>query len=130
MDYVIDWQKSLRYEAPAPWTRYITFLVDNEVFKDPPFDVAIAEYPPGAKCPEHFHENEVEIYMVLKGEITTTMEGKSYRIPEKHLMYVPARKRHQTSNTGSETCIFIAIHTPPDVKETGKVRKEWKKVSP
>jgi len=129
MDYVIDWQKSSRYEAPSPWTRFISFLVDNEVFEDAPFDVAVAEYPPGAKCQEHFHEKEVEIYIVLKGEITTVMEGKSYRIPKNHLMYIPASKVHQTSNSGRETCIFIAIHTPPDAKETDKVKKEWKKTN-
>jgi len=127
MNYVIDWRKSLRYEAPSPWTRFITILVDNEVFKEAPFDVTVVEYPPGAKCPQHLHEEAVEIYYVLRGEIVTIMEGNSYRVRNNNLMYIPAKKIHQTQNSRNEPCIFIAIHSPPEVKELAKIKRGWKK---
>jgi len=129
MGYVIDWRTSPRYEALPPWTRFMTILIDKEVFEDSPFDVAVVEYPVGAKCPEHLHKEAVELYFVLKGEITTTIEGVPYRICENNLMYVPAGKMHQAQNTGSKPCIFIAVHTPPEERELNMVKRTWKKSS-
>ena len=105
-------------------------LVDREAFPKTPLTIAMVQYPPGAQGPFHFHRKTTEIYFVLSGELTSTVEGRRYRVKRGQLIYIPPRKEHRAANRGRGACRFMTINTPlaEDVPEL-RVRKTWKKVN-
>jgi mannose-6-phosphate isomerase-like protein (cupin superfamily) len=118
------------YESPPPFHRFIRLLVDPKVFPETPMTVSIAQYPPGARSPSHLHKKTTEIYFILKGTLTATIQGVQYKVREGHLLYIPPGYKHSAKNRGIKECCFLTINTPitQDIIEL-KIRKTWKKVS-
>jgi len=128
MRFVVDPQAVDEYEALEPYRRFMKVLIDGDAFPDAPLCMTQVTYPPSAKCPPHLHETAVEVYFVLHGELTATVESKWYAVSEGQLIYIPPGRKHFAENQGSKTCRFIAIHVP-GVEDVAHVKKEWIKVS-
>jgi len=116
------------YEAPeAEFRRYAKIIIDEELLPESPLDAGVFEYPPDTRCPEHAHENGIEIYFVLDGQLVSVMEGKEYILNKYDLLYIPKGAVHRLENRSNVQALFLAIHVPPS-GEGPKFRKLWKKV--
>lgn len=117
------------FESPKPFKRFMRLLIDPKMFPKTPVTIAMVQYPPGAQGPLHLHRKTTEIYFVLSGELTPTIEGKQYRVKRGQLLYIPCGKEHRAANHGRMSCCFMTINTPlaRDLPEL-KVRNTWKKV--
>ena len=116
------------FEASKPYKRFMKILVDNEIFKDAPLCITLVTYPPDAKCPPHSHGEAVEIYYVLEGRLTATVQQMPYPIEKGRLIYIPHGKEHYAENREDQTCRFLAIHVP-GVDDVAKVKREWTRIS-
>ena len=117
-----------RYEAPeVDFRRYARLIIDEELFSEAPLDAGVFEYPAGTRCPEHAHENGIEIYFVLDGQLVSVMGGKEYILNKYDLLYIPKGEVHRLENRGQVQATFLAIHVPPS-GEGPKFRKLWNKV--
>ena len=127
---LIDPAKADTFESPKPFQRFMKLLVDRETFPGTPLTMAIVVYPPGLQGPFHAHRKTTEIYFVLSGELTPTVEGRRYRVKRGQLLYIPPGREHRAANRGKGTCRFMTINTPlaEDVPEL-RVRKTWQKVN-
>lgn len=63
---------------------------------------------PGGYFPLHWHE-ELEILYPLNGAADITIEGKKFRLLNKHMLVVESRKVHSTY-TYDELSMFVCIH--------------------
>jgi mannose-6-phosphate isomerase-like protein (cupin superfamily) len=124
---VINPEIADEFEAPEPYQRFMKILVDNEVFKDAPLCMTLVTYPPDAKCSPHSHGEAVEIYFVLEGSLTATVQGKPYHIEKSQLIYISHGKEHYAENRENRVCRFLAIHVP-GVSDVAQVKREWTKV--
>lgn len=127
---LIDPTRADLFESPKPFRRFMKLLVDRETFPETPLTIAMVEYPPGSQGPFHSHRKTTEIYFVLSGELTPTVEGRRYRVKRGQLLYIPPGNEHRAQNRGTKACRFMTINTPlaKDVPEL-TVRKVWKKVN-
>ena len=74
---------------------------------------AYQETPPGRMGQWHHHTYD-EFYYVLKGTATVTGEGgESVKVGAGDTIFIPAYKRHQTVNEGTETLAFLFAYVPP-----------------
>ena len=127
---LIDPAKADVFESPKPFRRFMRLLVDRDTFPKTPLTIAMVQYPPRAQGPFHSHRKTTEIYFVLSGELTSTVEGRRYRVKRGQLIYIPPGEEHRAANRGRGACRFMTINTPlaEDVPEL-RVKKTWKKVS-
>lgn len=125
---VVDPEIADEFEAPAPYRRFMKILVDQAVVEDAPLCMALVTYPPGAKCPPHSHEEAVEIYYVLEGRLTATVQQKPHSVGKGHVIYIPHGKEHYAENREDRVCRFLAIHVP-GVDDVAEVRQEWTNIS-
>lgn len=63
---------------------------------------------PGGYFPLHWHE-ELEILYPLNGTADITIEGKKFRLVNKHMLVIESRKVHSTY-TYDELSMFVCIH--------------------
>jgi mannose-6-phosphate isomerase-like protein (cupin superfamily) len=127
---LIDPTQADVFESPEPFRRFMRLLVDRERFPETPLTIARVQYPSGAKGPFHSHRKTTEVYFVLSGELTATVQGKRYRVKQGQLLYIPPGNEHRAENCGTMACRFMTINTPlaKDVPEL-MVRKKWEKVN-
>jgi quercetin dioxygenase-like cupin family protein len=127
---LIDPTRADLFESPKPFRRFMKLLVDRDSFPGTPLTIAMVQYPPGAQSPVHSHKKTTEVYFVLAGVLTATIEGRRHRVKKGQFLYIPSGSEHRAKNRERKTCRFMTINTPlaSDVAEL-KVRKEWKKVN-
>jgi len=116
-----------RYEAPAPYRRYVQALVDQEAFPDTSMCVGFFTYPPGAKSHSHHHTAENEVYFVLEGELTSVQDGRAYRAPRQSLIFIPKGAIHHAENRTRRCCVFLAVHAPT-VPDLAEFKRSWKRI--
>lgn len=115
------------YEAPEEaLRRFARFIVDEELQPGAPLDAAVFEYPPGSRCHEHVHEDAVEIYFILDGQLVSVMDGEEFILNKYDLLYIPKGAVHRLENRGKVPAFFLAVHVPP-VEDGAQFRKSWKK---
>lgn len=68
---------------------------------------------PGGYFPLHWHE-ELEILYPLNGAADITIEGKKFRLLNKHMLVVESRKVHSTY-TYDELSMFVCIHVSKSI---------------
>ncbi|MGB3098163.1 MAG: cupin domain-containing protein [Solirubrobacterales bacterium] len=57
----------------------------------------------------HRHERQEEVYLVLEGELTISIEGEEERLGEGELMRVGPEVRRQLINRSAAPVVFVAI---------------------
>ena len=124
MKYVVSLDEVELYEEPAPWTRFARILVDRATFPDTPVNFCVFTHPAGGQWPAHSHVDAVELYFILEGELTATIDGRECTVAKNDLIYVPAGVRHWTENRSEASCTFITVHCPA-VANISNMRKTW-----
>jgi len=64
---------------------------------------------PGQRGRIHRHENQEEVYIVLRGELTLGIEGEEETLPEGSVVRVGPEVRRQLSNRSSEPVVLLAL---------------------
>jgi mannose-6-phosphate isomerase-like protein (cupin superfamily) len=64
---------------------------------------------PGHAGRIHRHRRQEEIYVVLQGRLTVTVEGQSYFADAEEVVRIASAVRRQISNDGPGVCVFLAL---------------------
>ncbi len=70
---------------------------------------SIATLKPGCSIGYHKHENEFEIYLVLKGQATIVEDGVTYTMKEGDMMQCKSGSSHSIENCTNEDLQFLAL---------------------
>ncbi len=71
--------------------------------------VARIEIPVGASIGSHFHESEVEYYIILEGEGQVIEGEKSVSVGPGDVVVTGPQEGHSIRNTGSQPLVFVAV---------------------
>lgn len=71
--------------------------------------VAKVEVPIGASIGEHFHEAEVEYYIVVQGEGEVKEKEKVIKVQAGDVVITGPEESHAIRNTGNEPLVFYAF---------------------
>ena len=64
---------------------------------------------PGCSIGFHMHENESELFYVMKGEVLYNDNGTEYVMSAGDVMLCPAGSGHAVANNGEETAELCAV---------------------
>jgi uncharacterized cupin superfamily protein len=64
---------------------------------------------PGERGRIHRHEQQEEVYLVLKGRLTVEVEREGHDLAEGDLLRVGPELRRRVSNRGPEPCVVLAL---------------------
>ena len=64
---------------------------------------------PGHSIGEHSHVDEEEIYYILQGQATVIDDGEPVVVGPGDAIMTRGGESHSIMNTGTETCVFMAI---------------------
>jgi len=73
--------------------------------------------PPGYETPMHVKNNEEDIYFVLEGEVTITIEEKIIKGTRGTFVYVPRHIKHKFKVEGSSPAKVLFMFTPAGVEQ-------------
>jgi mannose-6-phosphate isomerase-like protein (cupin superfamily) len=73
------------------------------------FGINLIILQPGERGRVHVHEHQEEVYLVVEGELTLTIEGEDHSLARDHLARVPPSVRRQLVNRGPERVVLIAL---------------------
>lgn len=79
------------------------------IFKEGQLDVGLLLYEPGQTTPEHKHSNIDEVFYVISGEGTITINNDEYVISEKDIILSPRGETHGFYNTSSSNWVVLQI---------------------
>lgn len=112
--------------APRPNTRYARILFDRKDIPKANLSLAMFRYEPGQVGPAHSHQEEVEVYFMLKGEGEVDLSGETYKLTPGSALYIPPKTRHKTRNSGDEDMEFLAVFAP--AMDFDDIRENWNKI--
>ena len=73
------------------------------------FGVNAIVYPPGYEGPEHYHDEQDELYFVHKGRIRVDVGGESRELGEGGLFHAAATEQRRISSIGDEDAIVFIV---------------------
>ncbi|MHB1037324.1 MAG: cupin domain-containing protein [Pirellulales bacterium] len=75
--------------------------------------LAEARLPAGASTMPHRHPRSEEIYYILAGQGIMRLEEETRPVGVGDAIAIPPGTRHQITNTGSDTLVFLCCCAPP-----------------
>lgn len=79
------------------------------VFNEGQLDVGLLLYAPGQTTPDHKHSDIDEVFYVVSGEGTITINNEKLPLKEKDIILSPHGETHGFNNTGSENLVVLQI---------------------
>ncbi len=73
------------------------------------FGVNAIVYPPGYEGPEHYHEEQDELYFVHRGRIRVDVGGESRELGEGGLFHASSTTPRRISSIGDEDAIVFIV---------------------
>lgn len=101
------------YEAPEPWKRTLSIVVDKQIAGAENVVLGLGEFQPNQKCAPHAHEESEEIYWILKGSGFVTVGSEKYEVKPDVALFVPKKTLHQIGCVGDEPLVFVWVMAPP-----------------
>jgi len=86
-----------------PWGQYWV-LEDTETHK-----VKHIEVNPGGRLSYQYHNHRSEVWTVVKGEATVTLEGIVTVYKQGQVVHIPQGAKHRVQNAGSELLELIEV---------------------
>lgn len=74
--------------------------------------------PGGIMTPEHYHTEQIEIYLVLRGKGIITLDGEDYELGPYEVASVPPGVRHIWRNPHKTPLEYLWVMAPPDKGKT------------
>lgn len=81
------------------------FIKNGEVPKLTNFSTSV--FKPGQSCEEHSHETMFEIYFVLSGSATLTINHSPFTINQNDCITIEPKEVHSMANNGSEDLVLL-----------------------
>lgn len=81
----------------------------KEIFKEGKIDTGLLLYMPGQKTPDHKHSDIDEIFYIISGSGTLTINGEEMSLKEQDVIYSPMGESHGFYNTGDINLVVLQI---------------------
>ncbi len=106
-----EWETWPDEEVQKRGRIYWKTLVSGDITPSGSLTMGIAKVPPGEALREHRHR-QTEIYLVLEGTASITIDGESRPVSAGSAVFIPGNAVHSCENTGSSdlrvTYVFAA----------------------
>jgi mannose-6-phosphate isomerase-like protein (cupin superfamily) len=103
-----EWQTWPDEEIAKKGLAYWKTLVSGDVTQSEALTMGIAKIPPNEALREHRHLQE-EIYLVLKGTGSVTIDGKTRPVGPGTSVFIPGNVVHSCENTGEGDLRFAYV---------------------
>ena len=94
-----EWETWPDEEVAQKGSVYWKTLVSGGLTRSESLTMGIAKIPPAAALHEHRHR-QAEIYLLLEGTASVTIEGKSRTAEAGSAVFIPGNALHSCENTG------------------------------
>jgi len=81
----------------------------KEIFKEGQTDIGLLLYAPGQTTPEHKHMDIDEVFYVVSGQGTITINNEPMFTKEKDIIFSPHGEIHGFQNTTSSNWVVLQI---------------------
>ncbi len=98
--------------SPEPFSRYAKVILDQNIIPGTPMSLGFFRFAPGQIGPKHLHEEEVEIYITIKGHGEVRVGDETFAMSPGTIVYVQPQVEHQTKNTGNVDMEFYGVFSP------------------
>ncbi len=79
------------------------------IFKEGQLDTGLLLYAPGQTTPDHKHSDIDEVFYVISGEGTITINNEEVLVKEKDIIFSPNGETHGFNNTSSDNWVVLQI---------------------
>ncbi|WP_313561602.1 cupin domain-containing protein [Ruminiclostridium cellobioparum] len=79
------------------------------IFKEGRLDTGLLLYAPGQTTPDHKHSDIDEVFYVISGEGTITINNEEMLLKEKDIIFSPNGETHGFKNTSSNNWAVLQI---------------------
>ncbi len=79
------------------------------IFKEGQLDTGLLLYAPGQTTPDHKHSDIDEVFYVISGEGTITINNEEVLVKEKNIIFSPNGETHGFNNTSSDNWVVLQI---------------------
>lgn len=79
------------------------------IFKKDQLDIGLLLYEPGQTTPDHKHSDIDEVFYVISGEGSITINNKEIPLKERDIILSPNGETHGFNNTSSTNLIVLQI---------------------
>jgi mannose-6-phosphate isomerase-like protein (cupin superfamily) len=76
---------------------------------DTAFGVNALVFPPGYVGPEHYHDQQDELYLVHRGTATFEVEGVEHVVAEGGLVHVESTTPRRITNSGTDDLVIYVV---------------------
>lgn len=73
-----------------------------------------AKIPVGRSFQAHYHHDMVEIFILLFGKISVTVDNETTSLEKGDVVVIPEKHKHAMKNTGKVTAEYIVIGVKSD----------------
>jgi mannose-6-phosphate isomerase-like protein (cupin superfamily) len=80
---------------------------------EPGVSVIEERMPPGATEARHYHQRAAQLFYVLSGVATFTLDGEVHRVGARQGLSIPAGVVHVVANDGESPLEFVVVSVPP-----------------
>ena len=106
------------YIEQRPWGKFEN-LLDEDYCKVKRITVS-----PGGQPSYQYHHHRSEVWTIVKGAATVTLNGEIIKYNEGEVVFVPQGAKHRVKNNEKEDLIFIEVQTGTYFGEDDIVRIE------
>ncbi|WP_055666599.1 cupin domain-containing protein [Desnuesiella massiliensis] len=87
------------------------------IFKEGQLDTGLLLYAPGQTTPDHKHSDIDEVFYVISGEGTITINNEEMLVKEKDIIFSPNGETHGFNNTSSTNWVVLQIKIDTSKKD-------------
>jgi mannose-6-phosphate isomerase len=111
-------QDNYLYMEDRPWG---TFFVLHEALD---YKIKRIEINPGQRLSYQYHNNRSEVWTIIKGKGTVTLDGEINNYQKGDTILIPKGSKHRIENNGKDKIVFIEVQTGSYFGEDDIVRLE------
>ncbi len=79
------------------------------IFREGQLDTGLLLYAPGQTTPDHKHSDIDEVFYVISGEGTITIDNEKMLLKENDIIFSPNGETHGFNNTSSSNWVVLQI---------------------
>ena len=79
------------------------------IFKEGQLDTGLLLYAPGQTTPDHKHSDIDEVFYIISGEGTITINNEEMLVKENDIIFSPKGETHGFNNTSSANWVVLQI---------------------
>jgi len=94
-------------DAPGVWKKVL--LTRSDLSPGGIQMINWARLPVGSSFQAHYHEDMEEVFIILNGRVSITVNGESAELGKADTVVIPARSTHVMTNICDEDVCYIAV---------------------